>query len=267
MDRAPAFAGAFYPAEPERLAATLDRLVPRREPRERALGVVVPHAGYVYSGGVAGAVYGRIDVPERVVILAPNHTGRGARGALWARGRWRLPGGAASIDEDLAAALLARASLLRDDRLAHAREHAVEVQVPFLAHERADVRIVPVVLGDLPFDACAALGEALADAIEEVGAPVLVVASSDMTHYESARSARAKDERAIARILALDAEGLHRTVEGERISMCGYIPATTMLVAARRLGATEAALVRYAHSGEVTGDLDEVVAYAGIVVR
>lgn len=229
-----------------------------------ALGVVAPHAGYVYSGAIAGAVYARVVVPPRVVVLGPNHTGLGRPAALWpAGGGWRTPLGTVPVCGPLTEALAA-CPLVELDRAAHLREHSLEVQVPFLETARPGVEIAALCLGPLDVDECAEVGRTVAAAARAHGA--LIVASSDMSHYIPAAKARVKDQLAIDRILALDPEGLHRTVRREGITMCGVIPATVMLFAARELGATRAELVRYASSGDVTGDTRQVVGYAGLVI-
>ncbi len=263
MVREPAVAGRFYVAEPGALGSEVDRFLGPQVAPAPAIGLVAPHAGYVYSGAIAGSVYARVDVPPRVIVLGPNHTGVGARAALWPGGAWRTPLGEVPVDPALTSALAA-SPLVRADALAHVREHALEVQVPFLQRRRPEVAIGALCLAHLSFGDCATLGATVADAARASGA--LIVASSDMTHYEPAEAARRRDRLAIDRILALDPEGLYDVVHREEISMCGIIPATVMLVAARFLGATRAELVRYGHSGEVSGDDDQVVGYAGIVV-
>jgi AmmeMemoRadiSam system protein B len=264
MIREPAVAGRFYPGDATSLAAELDRcLGPAPAERRTAIGVVVPHAGYVYSGAVAGAVYARVAVPARAILLGPNHTGQGAGRALAPDEGWRTPLGIVPVDATVAARLATATGVERDAR-AHRLEHALEVQVPFLQRVRPDVAIAPLVLAHLPWRACEALGRDVAEAAREAGA--LLVASSDMSHHVPASRARALDARALERILALDPEGLYEVVQRDEISMCGIVPATVMLVAARALGATHAELVRYSHSGEVTGDDDEVVGYAGVIV-
>jgi hypothetical protein len=269
MERDPAVAGRFYPADPRRLAADVGLLLHERpdgaEPaaRRKAFAILSPHAGYVFSGGVAGATWGAVEVPDRVILLCPNHTGAGAPVALWPDGGWRTPLGRVPVDEELSAELL-RSGQCVADREAHLLEHALEVQLPFLQVSRADVAIAALCLSRLPFDRCEALGRAVAAAARARGA--LVVASSDMSHYLPARVARERDRLALEPLLALDARGLHRIVERERISMCGFVPAAVMLVAARELGATAASLIRYRTSGDVTGDDSSVVGYAGAVV-
>jgi hypothetical protein len=263
MDRDPAVAGRFYPRDRAALAREVDSFLSYSGDRMRAKGVVAPHAGYVFSGAIAGAVYARVEIPQRVVVLGPNHTGMGEPAALWPGGAWVLPTGSVPIDEGLTAALAA-SPLLEQDAEAHLLEHSLEVQVPFLARARPDVAVAAVCLGHLRYAECEALGKLVGKAAS--AADALVVASSDMSHYISAESAREKDRLAIERILALDPAGLFDVVRREGITMCGIIPATVMLVAAREMGATRAELVRYGNSGEVNGDMRQVVGYAGIVV-
>lgn len=265
--RSPAVAGSFYPGS----ARELDRVVrsfTRDEPdRVAARGIVVPHAGYIYSGGVAGEVFSRVFLPSRHLLFCPNHTGMGAEAALMAEGAWRMPWGDVPIDEELAARLSAACPFLREDPAAHREEHSLEVQLPFLYRFRPAFTFVPVALGHLSLAECRSLGEAAAAVLRETPEPVLLIASSDMSHYLPDATARAKDRKAIDAMLALDPEALHRTVRTERISMCGVIPATVLLFAVRALGAASAHLVRYATSGDVSGDRDRVVGYAGLLFR
>jgi MEMO1 family protein len=269
--RPPAVAGRFYSANAQRLRVDVQGyLTPpvnaHLEPQIKALGCVVPHAGYIYSGQVAGAVYRRLELPERVIILCPNHTGMGEPLAIMSEGDWRTPLGDAPIDEELAAELKRRMPLLSEDVEAHRSEHALEVQLPFLQVLLPEFRFVPIVLGTSNFDVLKALGIAIGNVLSERNDRVLVVASSDMNHYESDAVTRAKDRRALDPLLALDPRGLYDTVREQKISMCGYGPAVIMLTAAKKLGATRAELIRYATSGDVSGDKDMVVGYAGIAV-
>jgi len=230
---------------------------------------VAPHAGYVYSGLTAAHVFARLDIPPVVVILAPNHTGVcAARGgaSLWEAGAFRTPLGDVPVDEPLAAALLEASALVGVDHTAHAREHAVEVEVPFLQVRRPDVRIVPIVLAWDAWDGCRGLGEALADVTARWSEPVLLLASSDLTHYEPARAAERKDRLALEAVSALDGEELLRRCTREGISMCGRAPTATVIAAARTLGAVRAEVVHYSHSGMVTGDDAAVVGYAGVLI-
>jgi AmmeMemoRadiSam system protein B len=264
MNRMPAVSGQFYPGTASALSRSVLELTREVTERSPAIAVVAPHAGYVYSGAVAGELFSSIQVPGRSVIFCPNHTGIGEEAAIMSRGAWRMPWGDVPIDAELAVRMKNACPLLREDASAHSREHSIEVQLPFLHRFRPDVRIVPVALGRLSLDDCRRLGENVADTIAGDAERPLLVASSDMSHYVPDAVARKKDRLAIDRMLALDPEGLFATVRTERISMCGALPATVVLFAARRLGATSARLIRYATSGDVSRDFEQVVGYAGL---
>jgi AmmeMemoRadiSam system protein B len=276
--RQPAVAGRFYPGEATALRREVEGYLaagassvagPGSGAEHRplhAIGVVAPHAGYVYSGGIAGKVFAAVTVPERVIVLCPNHTGRGRRIAVANRGTFALPGASVPVDADLADRILAEIDGATADWEAHRAEHAIEVELPFLLARRADVRIVPVVLGGLAEDDAIALGLALHRAAEAVAGDVLVVASSDMSHYLPDDITREQDAKALAPLLAFDARGLYRAVIEHDISMCGFIPATAMLAFAGQQNAGTPALVGYATSGDAFGERDRVVGYAGVVV-
>lgn len=267
MTRMPVVADRFYPAHPEALRRIVEQMTPRvpQKARQRALAVVMPHAGYVYSGATAGATIGRVEVPETVLIMGPNHHGRGQTLAL-GREDWQMPMGKVSIDRQLADAILQASPLIVADEEAHLDEHSLEVQVPFLQHLQPDLRIVPLVVSHVPYAVCQQVARELAVAIGSLRKPVLMVASSDMSHYESRQQASRKDHMAIDRILAMDPEGLYNTVLGQHISMCGIMPTTIALLAALELGASKAELVRYTDSGEASGDTSQVVGYAGLII-
>jgi AmmeMemoRadiSam system protein B len=281
--RTPAVAGRFYPGRADELlrevreytsaskaAGKTAGKTPLETSRIAAIGCVAPHAGYIYSGGVAGAVYARLEIPERCVILCPNHTGKGRPLAVMASTTWQTPLGEVAADAEMGAWLLHRFPALQEDSAAHRAEHAIEVQLPFLQAHRAELNIVPIAVGTSDFDVLRGLGEALADAIanleEKRQEKVLIIASSDMNHYESDAVTRVKDHKAIDRVLDMDARGLWEVVMNEDISMCGFGPTIVMLTAAKLLGATSATLVKYATSGDVSGDYESVVGYAGIIV-
>jgi hypothetical protein len=269
--REAAVAGQFYPATKAALLGEIQEFLRAGAKagggkKLRALGVIVPHAGYVYSGSVAGAVYASIEVPRRVIVLCPNHTGLGEPLSITSAGSFRTPLGDAQIDSALAEALIKGFPLLREDTAAQIREHAVEVQLPFLQAMREDLAFVPITIGTGQFEVLTALGVVMAKVIAECGEPVLIVASSDMNHYEDDAETRVKDALAIEQVLGLQPKGLFQTVRGQNISMCGVGPAVAMLTAAVRLGASSAELVKYATSGDVSGDREHVVGYAGIVV-
>jgi|SRR5579884_1579629 len=266
MVRHPAVAGSFYPAKPEVLLDEVQRFTANGAEKIEALGCVVPHAGYMYSGHVAGAVYARLVLPHRFIILCPNHTGRGQPLAINSEGAWQTPLGEAHIDSALAESLKAKFSLLSEDYEAHRTEHALEVQLPFLQARLREFTFVPIAIGTGQFEVLAALGEVLAHVVQESGEKVLIIASSDMNHYEPDDITRVKDNLAIQAILALDARGLFDVVTQKHVSMCGYGPTVAMITAAKRMGASSAQLIRYATSGDVSGERDWVVGYAGIVV-
>ncbi|MGD8866844.1 MAG: AmmeMemoRadiSam system protein B [Gemmatimonadales bacterium] len=269
--RPAAVAGHFYPADPRDLRELVRTyLAAVKAPAVPARAVVVPHAGLVYSGRCAAQVFGRLEYPPTIVILGPNHTGvaRAPGGAsLWKRGAFDTPFGPVEVAETFAAALEARCPLVADDPAAHRQEHAVEVELPFLATLAPDSSIVPIVLAWDDWERSRTLAEALADTVADWPDDVLLVASSDMTHFESAVRAAAKDRIALEALARLDGEELLRACRKEQISMCGRAPAAVVVEAARRLGAKRAEVVDYRHSGWVTGDDSRVVAYAGVVVQ
>jgi len=266
--RRPAVAGRFYPSNPEVLARDIEEYVHAEDaaPFANALGCLVPHAGYMYSGHVAGAVYRRLPARSSYIILAPNHFGRGAPLAIMSNGAWLTPLGAAPIDHALARSLAHACHLLVEDAQAHAGEHSLEVQLPFLQHLVKEFSFVPVSIGVGGYAALESLGRGVAQVVRQAEKPVLIVASSDMNHYEPDDVTRIKDRKAIDPILALDPKELYEVIRREDISMCGYGPAVAMLTAAKELGATRAQLVKYATSADTSGDRTTVVGYAGIVV-
>jgi AmmeMemoRadiSam system protein B len=268
--RHPAVAGKFYPGDPDDLRMEVREYLSQdstaNQTPVRALGCIAPHAGYMYSGHVAGAVFARLEVPKRCIVLCPNHTGVGRALAIMSEGAWQTPLGDVPVDGRLAAALKERFPALQEDATAHRAEHAAEVELPFLLLRQPEFRFVPIALGTRQFDALEELGKALADVVATQNSPILIVASSDMNHYESDAVTRVKDHRAIERILTLDPRGLYDVVTQQDISMCGLGPALAMLTAARQLGAKSAELVKYATSGDVSGDRNMVVGYAGVVV-
>jgi AmmeMemoRadiSam system protein B len=268
MLRSPAVAGQFYPGNEASLVKTLNDLIPDIQPEEKkeALAVISPHAGYIYSGGVAGETIGRVNVPRDVIILGPNHTGHGATVALMDQGAWEMPMGEVPVNEELAAEIAGSSSQIQVDEVAHRFEHSLEVQIPFLQHMQKNLTIAPLVVSHVSYQTCVSVGNGLAEVIKKYGKPVLIVASTDMTHYESRESASSKDGMALERIKALDPEGLYKTVVGNRISMCGIMPTTVTLIAALALGAKKAELIRYTDSGEASGDTSKVVGYAGLVI-
>lgn len=266
MIREPAVAGQFYPGNPSRLMKDIEAYLGTAESPLDAKAVIAPHAGYVYSGMIAGAVIGAVRLPGRFIILGPNHTGMGDPLALAPAGEWRTPLGLAVIDQELNRRLIEQCPILREDGRAHVREHSIEVQIPFLQARMREFRFAAICVATANYSSLQTLGHALAEVIRSSPNPILIVCSSDMNHYESSEVADRKDRMAIDRILSLDPEGLYKVVRSEGISMCGIAPAVAALTASRELGATRGSLVRYGDSGDVSGDHSSVVGYAGLAI-
>ena len=267
MLRLPAVAGQFYPADPRELTRLIRKFTVD-EPgnaKMRVRACLVPHAGYIYSGGVAGAVFSRILFPKQVLLLGVRHSPVGEDLAILSEGAWRTPLGDAPVDEALAQRVKAACSGLREDSIAHGREHSLEVEIPFLQILDPDFSFVPVAVGTLCFEELQELGIGLVRVIRESQEEILVVTSSDMNHYEPDETTRIKDAKAIDRMKAVDAKGLFEVCRKEKISMCGLGPAVVMLTAMKELGITRGEVVRYATSGDVNDDRDAVVGYAGMI--
>ena len=266
MQRQPAVAGQFYPGSEGKLRVALSQLIPEHASPKVVKGIISPHAGYVYSGAIAGQLFSQVRIPDTVLIIGPNHHGTGAAAALYPDGEWLTPLGTVAINSRLNALLLQHGPYLRSDSIAHQHEHSLEVQLPFIQYLPPDVTISAICIGHGDYLPLLDIGQGIAAAISEYGEEVLIVASSDMTHYESADSARRKDHHALERVLALDGKGLLEICHSRGITMCGVVPATVMIEAALKLGATQAELVAYGTSGDVTGDSDQVVGYAAVMV-
>jgi hypothetical protein len=267
MLRLPAVAGRFYPSSPDELTALVREY---SQPKNGVIPVrvkacLVPHAGYVYSGHVAGAVFARIDFPQKILILGVRHQPRGERAAIISSGAWRTPLGDVAIDLDLAGRLCAASPLLREDRVAHATEHSLEVQLPFLQVLARESTFVPVALGTVRFEELVELGEAIGRVLSDLKEEVLLLTTSDLNHYEDDATTRVKDKKAVERILAMDARGLYNACRDAQISMCGLGPAVAMLTALKAMDANRAQLVRYATSGDTSGERQAVVGYAGMI--
>ncbi len=269
MRREAAVAGQFYKATPEGLRAQVAQYMEPVAEKVPAKGLIVPHAGLDFSGAVAGAIYSRIAFPKTFVILGPNHSGYGSPASIMAEGSWRTPLGEVEIDGELAASIKERSHLLSEDPQAHLHEHSLEVQLPFMQYFSQEFRIVPITLWRAEWKFCRELGQALAEAVKERAGEVVFVGSTDMTHIHgsTAEAVRLMDEPAIDRILELDPEGLLRTVRVLRLTMCGPGPTAAVLTACKALGPTEAELVKYMTSADVTGDTSYIVGYAGFLLK
>ncbi len=267
MTRPPAVAGTFYEADPARLRAQVDQCfdaIPAAEKKSPFLAAVVPHAGLMYSGQVAAAFYGAAELPRRYVILCPNHTGLGHFAAINRQGTWRTPLGEVKIDTPLADALMRKSAVLQEDDRAHAREHSLEVQLPFLQRLLGDFTFVPICLGAPRLSMCEEIGAAIAEVVSSE--PVGLLASSDLNHYEDQETTLRKDGLAIDAILSLDPRELWRVIDEFEVSMCGFIPTTAVLAAAKHLGARAARLLSHTTSADVNGDYSHVVGYASVVI-
>ena len=267
MIRNPIVAGMFYPGSASLLKQKIGEFIDENATKEDVVGLVSPHAGYMYSGPVAGAVISRVLFKDTFVIMGPNHTGLGEPFSIMTEGVWKTPLGDVEIDTELASAIIEAAPSLQADHIAHLEEHSVEVQLPFLQYFKQDVKIVPIVLARGSGDTYKEIGQGIAAAYRRLGREAVIMASSDMNHYEPHHIANEKDSKAIEAILALDEDELLKRVAEFRISMCGYGPTVALLSACKEMGATVAELVSHQTSGDVTGDHHSVVGYAGILIK
>lgn len=264
--RRPHVAGSFYPAKPEELENLVASYLEPHTPPIRARAVVLPHAGYVYSGKTAGEVIRRVEIPDVCFLIGPNHWGKGEPFAIFPEGIWQTPLGPVPIDQDFASGLLAASHDVVPDHQAHAEEHSLEVEVPFLRFRNPGVKIVPLVVGTLD------VGRAREVALSWVpflkSEPrFLIVASTDMNHYENDELTKKKDRYALEAIEALDEEALQRAVEQHRITMCGYVPVYMTILLTKAMGSKKATLVDYRTSADASGDASRVVGYAGFIIN
>ncbi len=266
MIRAAHVAGQFYPSDPEELEGSVISNLTINT-KEDAIAIIVPHAGYIYSAGVAGSVYSRVEIPANILLIGPNHTGLGAPASIMCHGAWQTPLGTLEINEGLAAQLLDASSNLSDDEAAHEKEHSLEVQLPFIQLLNPKATIVPITVMSADIKECSEIASAIAEVLENYDEEVLIVVSSDMNHFESEEVTEKKDKLAIEKVLNLDPEGLLAVTSAEHITMCGVVPSTIALMAAKTLGAREAELTEHSTSGKTSGDLNNVVGYAGIIIR
>ncbi len=257
----------FYPGNPEILKKTIESFIDADQVKEECRAVLMPHAGYFYSGKVAGKTISCVHIPDTVIIMAPNHTGLGSPYAILAKGSWQTPLGCIDIQEDLAGLVLENSGLFKADETPHIKEHAIEVEVPFLQYFNKNVSIVPIIISDLIMSNYRRAGQEIAEATKKFAKPVLIVISSDLTHYEPHEIAKEKDHLVIEAIKELDEEKLFLRVNADKISMCGYAPACVGIYAAKKLGAEQARLIDYKTSGETSGDFSSVVGYAGLIIK
>lgn len=266
--RKPAVSGQFYPGSAQKLKQDIEKFIDKGASRQEGIGCILPHAGYNYSGQVAGKTVSRLIIKDNVVLLGPNHTGLGAQFSIMTEGYWQTPLGEVNINSSLAKGILNKSKNLSDDMGAHLYEHSLEVELPFLQYFNSAVKIVPMVVTEGEISTYKEIAGSIAEAIQDFNLKdsTLIIASSDMTHHEPKRLAEKKDKEAIEAILELNEDKLIDKINRLNISMCGYVPTAIMLIAAKLLGAKQAELISYQTSGDITGDYSSVVGYAGIII-
>ena len=266
MIRKPIVAGQFYPQTEDMLNKMLSKLIDVESEKQEVTGIIVPHAGYIYSGYVAGKVISKVEVKKTAIILGTNHTGSGETFGIMTKGSWMTPLGEAKIDIEIAQSILKESLLLKEDGVSHMSEHSIEVEIPFLQYLRKDIKIVPIAISLADIKDYQQLGKEIADGFKKIGRSALFMASTDFTHYESKDRAEEKDRLAIDAILSLDEQMLFDLVKEKNISMCGVGPTCTLISICKNLGAKKAGLVKYQTSGDISGDYSSVVGYAGLVI-
>ncbi|MCK4994180.1 MAG: AmmeMemoRadiSam system protein B [Candidatus Omnitrophica bacterium] len=257
----------FYPDNPEVLNKTIAKLIDTGQKKEDCKAVLMPHAGYFYSGYVAGKTISTVNIPDTIIILGPNHTGLGMPYSMLRKGAWQSPFGNISIQEELASLILKNSGYFKEDETPHIKEHAIEVEIPFLQYFNKNISIVPIIISDFVLNNYRKAAAELANAIKKFAKPVLIVISSDLTHYESHEKVKEKDSQVIEAIQELDVNKLYEKVNTNKISMCGCAPACVGLYTALNLGAKETRLIDYKTSGDITGDFTSVVGYAGLIIK
>lgn len=280
MIRKPVVSGVFYSKYSDDLKEDIERcfkhdLGPGELPngdssKDNIIGLVTPHAGYMYSGHVAAHSYYELisnGIPKTVIILSPNHTGLGSPISIMGDGVWSTPLGDVEIDSDFTTELLKRTDVLVDDASAHLKEHSIEVHLPFLQYFSNDFKIVPIVMWMQDLDSSKELSEAIYDTIVSLNKSVVIIASTDLTHYMPRDIAKSQDDLVIEAILNLDEEAMINRIEEHNITMCGYGPVATMILVSKKLGVETGKLLKYSNSGDISGDHDSVVGYASIVLK
>lgn len=263
--RAPAVSGQFYPGSKNDLLREISKCFADIPLNQRpVLGAVVPHAGYMYSGNTAAYVYSTLPKADTYVILGPNHTGIGTPVSVSSE-TWSTPLGEVKSDIDFIKALPKK--IIDMDESAHKYEHSIEVQLPFLQHRFRDFKIVPICMGMQDEETALDVGMEISEAVRKVNKKVVIIASSDFSHYKPDKKAREDDEYFINSVLALDIQTFYRRLYERAASVCGFGPISAMIAATKNLGAMKATLLKYSTSGDTTGDFSAVVGYAGIIVE
>ncbi len=267
MIREPYAAGSYYPGSASRIREMLDMFVDATTKKDDVIGLLMPHAGYPYSGAVAGATISRVKFKDTFIIIGPSHSGLGKPFSVMTEGTWLTPLGEVEIDSELARQIVAVSEYAEEDYRAHQEEHAIEVQIPFLQYIKPDIRIVPIILAYAPSATYKEIGKDIARALKESNREAVVIASGDMTHQEPQATAERKDMKAIEAMLALDEDELTRRYEELHITMCAHGPLVCLIAAAKELGVNTAELIGYQTSGDTTGDYNSVVGYAGVIFK
>lgn len=265
MIRHSMYAGSWYPSDKTELRTYLGK---PSKTKTRTYGALCPHAGWIYSGTTAGQVYSELSPASLFICIGPNHRGTGAPVSVFPEGEWETPLGSLTVNEQITRGIIENCGYAEPDTIAHREEHSLEVQMPFIKMFNPDAEIVAIALADYRVDTCRVLGETIGRVIRDkkLHDSTIILASSDMSHYIPAEEASRIDQLAIARIEALDPDGLLAVVSKNDISMCGSGPAAAMLWATKELGATKGRLIAYTNSGAITGDNEQVVAYAGMII-
>jgi len=267
MIRKPVVSGQFYPQRKEDLRKTIEGFDPKESSKIAAKGIIMPHAGYLYSGRVAASAAGKVLARKRILILGPNHTGLGANFSLWPKGAWQIPFGEVKIDEELAQEILSKGDYIQSDLDAHLEEHSIEVELPILYYFFKEFIFVPIACKTASLETYHAVADQIVQAVKSTKDEILFVASTDLTHYEQDATARKKDRLAIEAIVNLDEKELVDKINMLNISMCGIAPVAILISCLKKLGAKKSQVALYQTSGDSSGDYSAVVGYVGMIIN
>jgi AmmeMemoRadiSam system protein B len=260
------FSFSWYPGEPEKLKKEINRMLKCEKESIHAIGALVPHAGIIFSGEVAGKVFGRLSEYDTFIILSPNHTGMGEKISVYSSGSWKTPLGEIEVDSEIANQIVKACDLAKEDIKAHLNEHSIEIELPFLQCKFSNFKIIPITLKQISYDDCVKLAKLIASVLKKSTKNILIIASSDMSHGETLENTIKKDNLALEKFKVLDSKGLFETVRKNYISMCGYIPASILLLVSKELGANQARIISHTNSYEISGNDDYIVGYAGGII-
>lgn len=267
MIREPIVDGRFYPGQTKDLEDIIESFDPKSSLKISAKGIILPHAGFVYSGRVAVATVSKVLAKKKIIILGPNHTGEGALFSLWEKGAWKISGKEIKIAEKLASTILSKGKSISADTEAHINEHSIEVELPILNYFFNDFEFVPIACQKASLAEYQKVAEQIFKALDGFREDFLLIASTDLTHYEPETTARKKDRRAIEAIVNLDEKELLKRIAEENITLCGEAPLAILIACLKKLGAKKSHVALYQTSGEFSGDTTSVVGYAGIIIQ